>query len=73
MRFSEAILIIFVMLNNGKRHFVIRNAWNSEWVRLNDDSGIKRPSLGQCLLFVFGWANPASNLESPPSDFGLAF
>ena len=24
MRFSEAILILFVMLNNGKRHFVIK-------------------------------------------------
>ena len=23
--FSEAILISFVMLNNGKRHFIIRN------------------------------------------------
>ena len=29
LRFSEAILISFVMLNNEKRHFVIRKAWNS--------------------------------------------
>ena len=26
LHFSEAILISFVMLNDGKRHFVIRNA-----------------------------------------------
>ena len=26
LHFSEAILISFVMLNNGKRHLVIRNA-----------------------------------------------
>ena len=26
LHFSEAILISIVMLNNGKRHFVVRNA-----------------------------------------------
>ena len=33
LHFSEAISISFVMLNNGNRHFVIRNARNSRWVR----------------------------------------
>ena len=58
LRYSEAILISFVMLNNEKRHFVIRNAWNSRWLgfRHNDDLGIKLSLVGQCLMFVFEWA-----------------
>ena len=62
LRFSEAILISFAMLNNEKRHFVLNNARNSRCLgfRHNEDLGIKLSLLGHCLMFVFEWAHCGS-------------
>ena len=64
LHFSEAILISFVMLNNGKRHFVKRNAWNSRWVRRQTQwrPWQKFSLVGHCLVFVFGWAHCGSTV-----------
>ena len=51
------------MLNNEKRHFVIRKVWNSRWLgfRHNDDIGIKLSLVDQCLMFIFEWGHRGSN------------
>ena len=50
------------MLNNGKHHFVIRNAYihGGLDVRHNDDLDRKVSLVGHYLVFVFGWAHCGS-------------
>ena len=47
------------MLNNGKRHFVIKmhEIHGGLGVRHNDDLDRKISMVGHCLVFVFGWAH----------------
>ena len=62
LHFSEAILISFVMLNNGKRHFVIKmhDIHSGLGVRHNNDLDRKFPLVGHRQVFVFGWAHCGS-------------
>ena len=62
LRFSEAILMSFAMLNNKKTHFVLNNACNSRRLgcRHIEVPGIKLSLVGQCMMFVFECAHRGS-------------
>ena len=50
------------MLNNGKRHFVIKmyEIHGGLDIIHNDNLGRKLLLVGHCLVFVFGWAHCSS-------------
>ena len=59
LHFSETTLISFGMLNNGRRYFVIRNAWNSRWVsRQTQWRPLQKFFIGGSLPGVCLWMDP---------------
>ena len=62
MCFSEVILILFVMLNNKKRHLEheMHEIHGGSDFRTHDDYGISLSSVGQHLMFAFSLAHCGS-------------